>query len=231
MKTIATQQPKSHYKFLIFLAIFYFTGWAASYPLVYKIVSFHRIVESSAIFLFPFCYALSDVITEVYGYRIARQVVWAGIICGFIFCAALEIISRVPGAIFWHHNSSYEIVLGNVLRVYIAMTVASFVGNFLNIYIISKFKIIMHGKNFWLRSLFSTGIGELIFTLVGGTMVYAGVQPWSKIIFLMLDGYLFKMLYALIAVWPTVLIVMLLKKAEKTDAYDYNVNYNPFIFD
>ena len=86
----------------------------------------------------------------------------------------------------------------------------------------------MYGRYFWLRSLCSTAIGEATFSVIGGTLAYAGVLPWSKIVFLMLDGYLFKMLYALIAVWPAAMLVGLLKKAEGVDIYDRGISYNPF---
>jgi len=46
--------------------------------------------------------------------------------------------------------------------------------------------------------------------------------------FLMIDGYLFKMLYALIAVWPAAMLVHVLKRAEGVDIYDRGINYNPF---
>lgn len=222
------QQPKKQYKYLIFLSVFYFTGWAATYPMIYKMVSVGHILETAAIFLFPLSYALADVITEVYGYRIARQIVWTALICGFIFTGALQLVANMPGAPFWHHQYSYHIVFGKIFRGYVALTIASIAGNFINIYVISKFKILMHGKYFWLRSLLSTGIGELSFTLIGGTIAYAGVEPWSKIVFLMFDGYVFKMIYAFIAVWPTVLFARVLKQAENVDTYDYNINYNPF---
>lgn len=221
-------EPHRQYKYIIFLAIFYFTGWAATYPMVYKMVSIEHVLETAAIFLFPLSYAVADVITEVYGYKLARQIVWAALICGFIFTAALQFVTDIPSAKFSNHAESYHIVFGHMIRTYVALTIASIAGNFINIIFISKSKLLLSGKHFWFRSLSSTCLGELVFTIVGGTIAYAGVEPWSKIIFLMLDGYLFKVLYALVAVWFVVLAANFLKKAEGVDVYDHNVNYNPF---
>lgn len=86
----------------------------------------------------------------------------------------------------------------------------------------------MYGKYFWLRSLLSTGIGELVFSVVGGSLAYVGVEPLSKIPFLMLDGYIFKMIYAFIVVWPVVMLTIWLKNSEKIDAYDHGISCNPF---
>ncbi len=216
------------YKWFMLLAMIYFTGWTTTYLMVYKMVNVGGILETGAIFLFPLSYAIADVTTEVYGYKLSRQMIWVSLISGFIFCTATEIVTNMPPADFWPNQQHYEIVFNPIIRAYFALTIASIVGNFANIYIISRCKIIMKGKNFWIRSLLSTGIGELFFTLIGGTFAYVGVQPWSKIVFLMLDGYLIKMIYALIAVLPTTLLVNYLKKVESVNIYDNDINYNPF---
>lgn len=221
-------EGKSQYKFVIFLSIFYFVGWASTYTMVYKMVSVDHVLETGAIFLFPLSYAIADVIAEVYGYRLARQIIWSSLLCGLIFVCSIEIIARMPAAPFWPYQNDYAVVFNKIIRAYFSLTIASLLGNFINIYVISKWKILMHGKHFWIRSLVSTGVGELLFTVIGGTLAYVGVEPWTKIVFLMLDGYLFKMIYAFIAVWPAVMVAGYLKKIEGVDVYDYNISYNPF---
>lgn len=221
-------KPFQHYRWLMLLAMIYLVGWTTAYPMIYKMTQIHSILEPGCIFLFPLSYAVADIISEVYGYKIARQMVWFAFIAGFIFSFALWLVSRIPGPAFWHNQNSYTIVFSPILRAYFATTVASMVGNFINIYIISRWKVLMHGKHFWFRSLTSTGVGELTFSVIGGTIAYAGVEPWSKIIFLMLDGYLFKLLYAFIAVWPATFFVYQLKKSEGIDIYDEKIDYSPF---
>lgn len=219
---------KPQYKCLILLAMLYLIGWTTTYPMIYKMTEWHNILEPGAIFLFPLCYAIADIIAEVYGYKIARQVVWCALLSGLVYSLALKWVALMPAPTFWNKEEAYKVVFSPILRAYFATTIASLLGGFINIYIISKFKIIMQGKHFWIRSLFSTGLGELTFSVIGGTLAYAGVEPWSKIVFLMLDGYMFKMLYAFIAVWPAVILTGYLKRVEHVDVYDYKVDYNPF---
>lgn len=221
-------KPTPQYKWILLLAMLYLIGWTTTYPMIYKMVEIKNILEPAAIFLFPLSYAVADIIAEVYGYKIARQTVWFALFSGLIFCVSLKIVGTLPAPNYWTKQHNYDVVFSPILRAYIATTIASLVGSFINIYAISKFKILMYGKHFWLRSLLSTGIGELVFSVVGGSLAYIGVEPLSKIPFLMLDGYIFKMIYAFIAVWPVVYMVNFLKKSEKTDVYDYDVDYNPF---
>lgn len=225
-----TNNQKPQYRWLILFAMIYLVGWTTTYPMIYKMVEVRSILEPGCIFLFPLSYAVADIIAEVYGYRIARQIVWSALFAGFVFCFSLKLVATMPAPTFWHKQNHYDVVFSPILRAYFATTIASLVGSFANIYIISKWKILMYGKYFWFRSLFSTGIGELFFSVLGGTLAYAGVEPWSKIVFLMLDGYVFKMLYAFIAVWPAALFVFWLKRSEDADVYDNGINYNPLSF-
>ncbi|OGT41301.1 MAG: hypothetical protein A3F13_09895 [Gammaproteobacteria bacterium RIFCSPHIGHO2_12_FULL_40_19] len=221
-----SQYPQ--FRWMLLLAMIYLTGWTTTYPMIYKMIEVHKILEPGAVFLFPLSYAMADIISEVYGYRVARQVVWFALFSGFIYCVAIAIVSSLPAPQFWNNQEHFSVVFSPILRAFFATTAASLIGNFINIYVISRWKVIMYGRYFWLRSLCSTAIGEATFSVIGGTLAYAGVLPWSKIVFLMLDGYLFKMLYALIAVWPAAMLVGLLKKAEGVDIYDRGISYNPF---
>ncbi|MSP52967.1 MAG: hypothetical protein EXR81_01780 [Gammaproteobacteria bacterium] len=46
------------------------TGWVTAYLMVYKMVAIGNVLETGAIFLFPLSYAIADIVSEVYGYKI-----------------------------------------------------------------------------------------------------------------------------------------------------------------
>lgn len=216
------------YKYLLFLAVLYFTGWAVSYPVAYKFLSFHHMLICASMLFFPVTYAVADIITEIYGYRIARQVLWVSIICGFFFATALEVIAYLPINPNGQTCHGFHMVFGHIFRVYTALTIASIIGNFFNIIIMSRIKVMLQGRLFWLRSFISTAAGEAIFTIIGGLMIYTGIKSWGVLINIMLTAYLFKMVYSFIIVWPSYVCVAILKKAENLDAYDIGISYNPF---
>ena len=82
----------------------------------------------------------------------------------FAFSCAGMISFKTPSG--WAYQESYDQVLGKLPRVAIASFLAIFVGAFINAYAISKWKILLRGRYFWLRSLGASAIGEFIFTIV-----------------------------------------------------------------
>jgi uncharacterized integral membrane protein (TIGR00697 family) len=176
----------------------------------------------------PLWFVIGDVIAEVYGYKVARQMIWMAIICQFIFafsCAGM-ISFKTPSG--WAYQESYDQVLGKLPRVAIASFLAIFVGAFINAYAISKWKILLRGKYFWLRSLGASAIGEFIFTIVAYSTEFIGVVPFSQLIHLMTISYVIKLVLNPVLVIPSLIAVRILKRLEGVDIYDVGINFNPF---
>lgn len=217
-----------YYKCVVALSMLYVTMYIASYPVVYKIVKLGPVIETGAIFLFPMCYAISDIVAEVYGYRIARQMVWLSMVCGLVFCGAIIGIINMPSPAFWNKENSYIDVLQPMYKSFIAMTVATIVGSFINIYIISKWRVILNGKFFWLRSIVSSSFGELAFSIIAGLIAFFGVEPTNKLIWLIFNGWALKVLYAAFMSGPATILVKLIRSIEGIDPYTKTIKFNPF---
>ena len=115
------------------------------------------------------------------------------------------------------------------MRYVISGLVGLLIGEFLNVYLLSKWKIILHGKFFIFRSLLSTALGQASLTIIVDILNYTGKMPTMDLIKMMVSGYTWKMFFAIILVFPAWMLVKFLKKAENIDHYDINTNYNPFI--
>ena len=86
------------------------------------------LVLPASIVIFPLSYVFGDVLTEVYGYRRARQVIWLGFFCNFIAVIAILAGQAMPSAPFWDGQSAYERILGCTPRILAASFAAYLVG-------------------------------------------------------------------------------------------------------
>src|SRR5512137_868907 len=114
-----------------------------------KLVSIGPLFLSAAILIFPISYIFGDVLTEVYGYARARQVIWIGFLCNLIAVGAIWLSIQLPPAPFWtggvfrnadSFQSAYQAVLGFTPRILASSFIAYLIGEFLNAFILAKMK-------------------------------------------------------------------------------------------
>jgi len=186
--------------------------------------------------LFPVSYIFGDILTEVYGYRGGRRVIWTGFACALIMSATLWAVGRLPGEGQWLYNvgqAQYDAVLGGVSSgaIVIASLVAYWGGEFSNSFVLSKMKILTKGRWLWTRTIGSTLIGEgvdtLTFITIATMLKVPGFVPqiWLTLV---ITNYLFKCGVEAIMTPVTYRVVNWLKKAEQEDYFDYQTNFNPF---
>ncbi|MEZ5583212.1 MAG: queuosine precursor transporter [Candidatus Competibacteraceae bacterium] len=82
--------------------------------------------------IFPVSYILGDVLTEVYGYRRARQVIWLGFGCNLLAVASIWLAQVLPPAGFWDGQAAFERILGYTPRLLAASFLAYLLGEFTN---------------------------------------------------------------------------------------------------
>lgn len=215
-------------RYILPLMMVYLMATLAADAVAYKFVQFGPLVESGATFIFPLTYLLGDVVTEVYGYKIARKFIWLNLICELLFALLVVGVIHMKSPAFWQYQTAFDQSLGNVLRFVVSGIIANIVSDFLNVYLISKWKVLMKGKRFWLRSLGSTALSELFLVVIAGFFSFTGTIPLLQVAKVAGSAYILEIFYAILFVWPGWLIIFYLKKKEKLDIYDYQVNYNPF---
>jgi len=225
-------KQQTQYKFLNFLSLLYFVFFLTAAILAHKLVYFGHYMTSVSTFVLPFTFVLADVIAEVYGYAEARKLIWSALVCEFIFAVIMFIAVHIHSPSVLDNTDAYKEVFGTFMRIFIGNFIAMVSATFLNIYFLVKWKILMQGKYFWLRSLGSSIIGEFIFTFTCVLIAFIGVIPVSKIPQLIITSFLFKTIFNPLAVIPATILMIYLKKKEKIKAYEYSMNFNPFkLFD
>lgn len=195
-----------------------------------KVVEVAGFSFGGTLIFFPITYLFGDVLTEVYGYKRSRKVIWAGFAAmGFASFVAWLVVA-LPAAPGWVHQREIEIVFQTTPRLAFASMLAYFVGEFVNSYIVAKMKILTEGKWLWTRLVGSTVAGEAIDTMIIYPLAFYGIWPNDLIIKVMITSYIVKVLWEVFAMPLTYPFVRFLKRVEHEDYYDRNTNFSPFSF-
>jgi len=207
----------------LFVAVLIISNTAST-----KILDLGPFTFDGGTLLFPLAYIFGDILTEVYGYRNSRKVIWTGFASLFIATAVYYVVGLLPPAAEWTGQDAYMQILGIVPRIAVASLIAYFAGEFSNSYILAKMKLWTKGRFLWMRTIGSTLVGELVDCLLFITIAFFGVLPNSLLIAILISNYVFKVGVEVVFTPITYAIVRFLKKHEHEDYYDYHTNFNPF---
>ncbi len=194
-----------------------------------KLIQVAGLVLPVGVIIFPLSYITGDVLTEVYGYSRARQVIWLGFFCNLIVVVALWIGKIIPPAPFWDAQPAYERILGYAPRLLAASFIAYLVGEFFNAFVMAKMKIATKGRWLWSRTILSTLVGEGLDSLIFITLAFAGAIPASALAYTIVTQWLVKSAYEALATPLTYKAVGFLKRYEGLDVYDYDTRFNPLL--
>jgi uncharacterized integral membrane protein (TIGR00697 family) len=195
-----------------------------------KILQLGELTFDGGTLLFPLSYIFGDILTEVYGYRRSRRVIWTGFVAAALMSAVFWIVGVLPAAPDWNNQSAYDAILGMTPRIVIASLLAYFAGEFSNSFTLAKLKIVTQGRLLWSRTIGSTVIGEGVDTLIFVTVAFWGAIPTELLLAVMISNYVFKVGFEVVATPLTYAVVHWLKRAEGVDVYDNGTNFNPFAF-
>ena len=213
------------HRLVIFIALF-ITCLITANVIAVKVISLGPFLLPAAIFIFPLSYIFGDVLTEVYGYRLARRVIWLGFLCNLIFVFFVWVGQVLPAAPFWEGQEAYQRILGYTPRLLAASFLGYLVGEFANSFILSKMKIMTRGRWLWSRTIGSTIIGQGLDTAIFITVAFIGTPSFLPI--MILYHWLAKTLIEALATPITYVMVNWMKRREAVDTYDYDTRFNPF---
>lgn len=216
-------------KCLLFIAMLFITLLLSGTAVAYKTVSLVWLTIPGSSIIFPLTYMLSDIITEVYGYSIMRQIIWFAVICGYIFTLLISFVINLPSPIDWHLQNGFNMVFRNTWLFTNVVTFGMVVGLFINSYVMAKWKIITHGKFFWFRSLVATLLGDVVQITIMVVLAFSSTSNFNKTVVLVFSIYCYRAIYVVVTTFPAFIIMLLLKKIENLDVYDTKTNFNPFI--
>jgi len=190
----------------------------------------YQYIYGAGVLFFPISYFFGDILTEVYGYKRSRRVIWAGF--GAMAFASLMsfIVTSLPDS---HTMSADQVkalnmMFGQTWRIVLASLSAFWLGEFANSFVLAKLKVKTEGKYLWTRTIGSTAIGEAVDSLIFYPLAFLGTWSNEQVISVMIGNYFVKVAWEVLATPLTYKVVNFLKRAEHEDYFDRDTDFNPF---
>jgi uncharacterized integral membrane protein (TIGR00697 family) len=235
----ASPRRPGGYRYFHWVTAVFVTALIVSNIVAVKLIRVGPFTLTAALLIFSVSYIFGDVLTEVYGYARARQVIWAGFACNLLAVLAFYSAGLLPPAPEWAlpgfpepsaAQAAFQAILGFTPTILLASVIAYLVGEFLNAYVLARLKVATAGRWLWLRTIASTLIAQVADTgLFVGLLVVAGLYPAAAALAIVAGEWLSKVLYEVLATPVTYQVVNFLKRAENEDFYDRDTNFNPLV--
>lgn len=191
-----------------------------------KVIQIAGITATAGLIVFPVSYIINDCISEVWGFKKARLIIWSGFISNFLVIAFGNLAINLPSAPFWEGEEAFNFMFGLAPRIAFASLLAFLIGSFLNAFVMSKLKLYHKGKYFSIRAVLSTLVGETADSIIFFPIAFAGLIPANELLTMILIQASLKSLYEIIILPITVRFVNYVKKIDGSDVYDNKISYN-----
>ena len=224
---VRTSAPRQYSIWFVVVVAVFVTCLLIANIIAVKLVTIFGLTVPAAIIIFPLSYICGDVLTEVYGYRRARQVIWLGFACNLLAVAAIWIGGILPGAAFWDAQAAYERILGFSARLLVASFTAYLIGSLANALVLARMKVLTSGRMLWTRTIGSTLIGEGLDSLIFIAIAFWGILPPTAMLTAVVTQWLFKVAYEALVTPLTYVVVNFLRRREGLDVFDRDLSFNP----
>lgn len=192
-----------------------------------KMVQIGVFIFDGGTLLFPFSYIFADVLTEVYGYKASRKVIWTGFVMLIFMAVNIWLIGILPAETHWSLQSAFNAILLQMPRIVLGSILGYFSGEYLNAVVLSVLKKKTRGRHLWIRTIGSTLVGEFFDSAVFVAVAFLGKYPLASLIIMAGSNYLFKTSIEILFTPLTYRVIAFVKKHDGTDTYDYGEHYNP----
>ena len=197
--------------------------------LPFEFIGSKSVIIPAAIIIFPISYIVGDILTEVYGFRIARGVIWLGFAANLLVVIALWLAGLIPAAGFWGDQEAYDTILGQVPWILVASFIAYLIGEFSNSTVLALLKYKMQGRLLFVRTIGSTVVGQGFDSFIFIYIAFGIGSDWSAqgLLQAAVAQWIVKILYETVATPLTYAVVGYMKKKEEMDVTDVPRSLNP----
>lgn len=163
-----------------------------------KVVQVGFWLVPAAVFAYPVTFALTDIISEIWGKRTAQKVVWIGFAASIVLVFYINLAIWLKPAPFYELNEQFKQVLGGTARIVIASLLAYIASQTHDVFAFHFWKKVTKAKHLWLRNNASTMVSQLIDTAIFIPVAFYGIVPTNVLLNMMISQYTLKLIIALL---------------------------------
>ncbi|MFC3908547.1 queuosine precursor transporter [Legionella dresdenensis] len=215
------------YKYLSVTSMISVTFLICAMVFTYRIIEFGPFLTPGGVIPFAATYLVAALITEVYGYKHARKIIFGNFVCIFIFNITVSFLLKLPTPSGINY-SAYNQIFNSALYVMIIYSIGFFFGDYINAFCIAKWRNFLKGKYFFIRLIGASIIGQCSFSIIVIPALYLHTLSPNRLIQQFCTTILAKLLVILILSFPFSVIAKLLMRYENIDSESPKVIFNPF---
>ena len=180
---------------LMVVTALFVTLYLVSNIMAVKVVGFFNIFYFDAgTITFPFAYMLGDVLTEVWGYKTARKVIWLTLLCNILLVICTQIGVLMPSPDYLAESEAvYNAMFSYVPRIVFASLVGFLLGELSNAWFMERIKQKTHGRHLWVRTIGSSAIAYVFDSLPFVLIAFAGVVSTRDLVMMIIFQYFSKL--------------------------------------
>jgi len=189
------------YSFLIILlSVFYiFSNLAAAKPVYIESLN---LIVTPGTFIYPLSFLAIDLLSEFYGFRLARRAIYMSLIANLVIVFLLSVSTVLPAIPSWGLNEHYNSLIAHVLSAVIASSLSFFLSEYVNSWVLCKIKKITNSRFLFVRIFFSTLIAAIIDSFVFCFIAFYGKMSINTIITMALIQIVIKIFFAFFNILP-----------------------------
>ena len=226
---------------LLILSILYIT------VLLFDTIMTNRYIGKTGFYILggtltsPIIFLLDDITTEIYGYKTTIFLILFAFFSQTLFSLFSYFVVNMPhpeivarsnyaemNQNINYYYDAYKLILGqSLLRMDLGGFIAYAIANIFNSKVISRWKILVKGKIFWLRSFTSSAVAEILYTSIAILMMELRSIPLNGVFKIIIMSYTIKMIFNLTSSYPSQILTNFLKKYTDLDVFDLPDKYKP----
>ncbi|MCD6040285.1 MAG: hypothetical protein K0S27_1685 [Gammaproteobacteria bacterium] len=219
------------FKFFSFLLTLFSATWLISNIAAVKMVSVWGVIFTGGFIVFPMTSMLNSIIAEAYGYKNARQAIWAGFILNVSYVFFINLVNVIPAAPHWGMSQQFKSILVPETRIIIASLISFILSDFINSYLIARMKLKSKGLFLYKRIIIASVIALSVDIVCFIFIAFYKILPGNDLVNFLMTVYAKKMVCQIVLLPFVFYLIKLVKKREGVDIYDYDTKFNPFLFD